>query len=285
MAKSKAETNPEFSGVDLFLREQRTKIFDLPRYVTSYEALIYFGLAVAIFTAFDSFGMSGLISLPVLVFVWSSAVVIQVAVYALLIMGWGYLQARWRLPRLYLPIATTLAFAANNLITVAHLGLYSAEARALMAAWPIFGRGLILSLIFELLFLSFVLPVVRRRLDAKEETRHITVAGTHYPVDELAYVRSKEHFVEIVTQGSKHEMRARLGDVIAQLDEADGVLAHRSHWVSRLAIDSVVVENGNEFILTKTGERLPIARTRREQVLAWINRHIEQTGAGPASGL
>lgn len=286
MPENEAGDGPELTAVDLFLRRYRAPVRALPRYVTSVEALIFFGLAVGIFSAFDSFGLTGVIGFPILVFVWLVSSVIQVSVYTAVLMFWGILQYRYHLLPLFLPVATAIAFAVNFSLTALHLGLYSAEARAMVLTWPVFARGLALALLFELLFLSFVLPVIWRRLERVKDAGHrIVIAGEHFDVDGLVCVRGMEHFVEIVTTDTKHRLRARLGDVVSQLDETDGVLAHRSHWVARGAVNGLVTEDGQDFIITTLGERLTVARTRRDEVRSWMARNLDAGQNASRSGV
>lgn len=278
MAKSRKgmKNGPQLRALDTFFRPQSAEIRDLPAIALSLETLVFIGIATCIFTAFDSEGILVEVGFAFMALVWFIACVLQVALYVSLLMLWGWAQGRISLPPLFLPIACLLAFLVNFEVTIWHIGLYSPDAAAVENTLPTFLKGAALALLFEALFLTYVLPMVQRPgADPALKERTIVVAGEHFKVGDILYLRSNEHYLEVVTSSSRHKLRARLGDVVSQFEETDGVLAHRSHWIARGAIREMVSRDGTDQIVTSTGERLTVARPRREQVQNWMAAHLD----------
>ena len=132
-----------------------------------------------------------------------------------------------------------------------------------------------------ILYFAFVDPLIRgsitaRRTNSKSsavQTRSISVAGEQFLVDSILTLRGQEHYVLITTEEGEHLLRARLGDLVSQTREDDGVLAHRSYWVGRQAIARLEVMSGSDVILTHSGEQLPVARPRKNEVRGWMAQH------------
>ena len=73
-------------------------------------------------------------------------------------------------------------------------------------------------------------------------------------------ISGKGHFVEIVTETSRHEVRMRLADAVDEMDNVDGFFTHRSHWVARAAIHDVERKGGKHFVISADEERIPISK-------------------------
>jgi len=107
--------------------------------------------------------------------------------------------------------------------------------------------------VFELLVVVFLLPrlnwVSRLLADVEApgspEPVILTAAARHFPVDQIHYLKSVEHYVEIVTHDGAELVRATLRDLIEQLSDYDGIQPHRSYWVPYKAVVLPERENGN----------------------------------------
>jgi hypothetical protein len=93
------------------------------------------------------------------------------------------------------------------------------------------------------------------------------------PLRHLRYLSAQEHYVEIVLDVDKLLKRARLGDLVAQTDAADGIQPHRSWWVSRNTAPRLERRSGRHVIVTDCGLEVPVARGRVETVTRWFERH------------
>ncbi|WP_238368081.1 LytTR family DNA-binding domain-containing protein [Mesobacterium pallidum] len=91
------------------------------------------------------------------------------------------------------------------------------------------------------------------------------------PVGSLLSLRSVEHYVEIATTDQTFIERAPLRDLVAQLEAANGIQCHRSHWVSREAVRGLSRRGGNVVLELVGGAEIPVSRGRRQEVEAWLN--------------
>ncbi|MGZ9811602.1 LytTR family DNA-binding domain-containing protein [Pseudoroseicyclus sp. H15] len=74
-----------------------------------------------------------------------------------------------------------------------------------------------------------------------------------------------DHYVSVLIDGRVEErLLMRLSDAVAEMDTAEGLLVHRSHWVARDAIREARREGGKDVVVLRNGSRLPVSRTYRE---------------------
>ena len=76
------------------------------------------------------------------------------------------------------------------------------------------------------------------------------------------------HHTVIVTEAGQATLRLRFADAISELDEADGLRVHRSHWVAREAVHGHDNVNGRLFLTLADGARVPVSRNYRRAVEA-----------------
>ncbi len=118
-----------------------------------------------------------------------------------------------------------------------------------------------------------VAGVLLRRLalvgETQAEARRLPplLARRDAPVrGEVLMLTARDHHVDIVTDRGREVVRMRLADAIAQLDGADGMQVHRSHWVALKAVDGVVRRDGRLFLTTRFGAEVPVGRKYRPEV-------------------
>lgn len=99
------------------------------------------------------------------------------------------------------------------------------------------------------------------------------------PVGTLLSLKSVEHYVEIATTDQTFIERAPLRDLVAQLEAANGIQCHRSHWVSRGAVRGVTRRGGNVLLELVDGAEVPVSRGRRQEVEAWLDGDARATPA------
>lgn len=78
----------------------------------------------------------------------------------------------------------------------------------------------------------------------------------------------EDHFVDVVGPGQTHRLRMRFADAIDEMDPIAGFCTHRSHWVTRAAVDRVKRDGGRIFLILTNGDQVPVSRTYRPQVEA-----------------
>ena len=84
----------------------------------------------------------------------------------------------------------------------------------------------------------------------------------------IVRITVQDHYVEVrSSDGGAHRLLMRFKDAVREMDDADGFCVHRSHWVARDAVQSAVKAGPKEFVIMTTGERIPISKTYRENVV------------------
>lgn len=76
-------------------------------------------------------------------------------------------------------------------------------------------------------------------------------------------IEAMNHYVTVVTPQAEYQLRLRFADAVEQMDGADGVVTHRSHWVARDAVVGVQRENGRLFLRLKDRTLVPVSRKYR----------------------
>ncbi|GEM_PF-3837148 len=262
--------------------------------------LLFLGLVVVTLTLADPGRLLPVMPTWKAVLVWLGAVGIQTIGYAGLALVWARAQDRLGAPVIFLPLIGLVAYTITYATTVLHIHLQTGRPFQVILLPSMALVGYLVALVFETLYFAFVLPVLLRDIREHQadrepepqagQNRHICIAGMKLPLDDIQTLRSQEHFVLISTPEGQQSIRARLGDLVPQTSEADGVLAHRSYWVARHAISHLDRENGSDVIVTHAGERLKVAQTRQEEVRQWLDRHLPDINApgdapaGPGQG-
>ncbi|WP_029008591.1 LytTR family DNA-binding domain-containing protein [Azospirillum halopraeferens] len=92
---------------------------------------------------------------------------------------------------------------------------------------------------------------------------------------ELLALEMEDHYVRVHTPLGSDLILMRLRDAVAELDGADGLQVHRSHWVAARAVTAVERRGDGRLILVlSTGRRVPVSRRYAAAVrgAGWIER-------------
>jgi len=154
------------------------------------------------------------------------------------------------------------------------------------------------AIIFETGIAIFVLPRAlfamrrsQRNAARADETRSTTeavggqrdfldVSGKKRELASILYLKSAEHYVEVVLHDATELVRASLREMVDILHPSSGVQPHRSFWVNRDAIVGMNRVNGAQFLVLSNGEEIPVSRQRRGEVDQWLNTHVRKKGPG-----
>ena len=100
-----------------------------------------------------------------------------------------------------------------------------------------------------------------------------TLAGFEFvPRDEILYCRADGNYAELVmTGGTRHLVSRTLRDMHALLADPFFFRAHQSYLIN---LNHVVryVRGAGGFVVMADGTQVPVARARKEDLLAWIRR-------------
>lgn len=69
-----------------------------------------------------------------------------------------------------------------------------------------------------------------------------------------------DHSVDVVTMDETFTIRSRFADAIDEMEPVIGYCTHRSHWVTRDAIESVERTGGRIYIRLINGDQVPVSR-------------------------
>lgn len=114
-------------------------------------------------------------------------------------------------------------------------------------------------------------PVPSLPADTEPETAvarpivpEITIADRRYALDEILWIRTEDHYLNVVSAKGRSLLRAKLSDLHILQDGTIGMQVNRSQWVAFAAITEIVEEAGGQITLRLvTGDDAGVARSRR----------------------
>jgi DNA-binding LytR/AlgR family response regulator len=85
---------------------------------------------------------------------------------------------------------------------------------------------------------------------------------------DIVAVKAEDHYLRVYTRLGDALVLYRLGDAIAELERAgvDGLRTHRSFWVARAAVTSIIIEDRSLALRTFSGLVVPVSQTYKESV-------------------
>ena len=86
----------------------------------------------------------------------------------------------------------------------------------------------------------------------------------------LLHIASEDHYVKATTELGSHMVLMRFSDALEELEAMDGIQIHRSHWVTRSGIDTLLREDGKLVVRTINEQTIPVSRGRVKQVKGFI---------------
>ena len=267
----------DMKGRDIFLRPLVISSCEIVQTVRQPMVLLFAGLLVLTLVIFDAAHLQAYMSWWQALLIWVIAVTIQILGYTSLSLIWAWFQARNRAPLVFLPLVSICAFLITYLTTAMLVEWTTGRTWEQIFVPGILFVGLVFALIGEALYFAFVLPQILegiRDAGPSETPRHIAIAGEKFDIDSVLTLRGQEHCVLIETRDKTHKLRGRLCDLVSQTKPADGILAHRSYWVSGRAITRLEQQDGNDAIITVQGERLKVAQPRRVEVRSWVAQNV-----------
>lgn len=106
----------------------------------------------------------------------------------------------------------------------------------------------------------------QERLDAQisgEAGREIRIADKTFLLEDLLWIRTEDHYLNVVTRKGRSMLRAKLSDLKLLQDGQVGLQVNRSHWVAFRAIADVEESSTGQISLQLvTGDTATVARSR-----------------------
>lgn len=94
--------------------------------------------------------------------------------------------------------------------------------------------------------------------------------------NEILYIKSELHYINVVTNESKHLILFSLKEAKAQLDSVgtEGIQCHRGYWVSKNAVDTIKRTGREAEFVLKNGDIIPISRANVSKCMSMIEKVV-----------
>ena len=263
---------------------------------------LYLGLVCVIFVATDPNDLQPTLPFWFYILATMAGQSIYLGSQIFLLTCCAILRGVWPRSRVYWPAVTLLSLGPTVVIMKEVLLLNEPGLQ-----FPVMSRLAFLAvtvLVFEMIFLRFVLPAVcdaarggaspapekvqpippdpdplpagpePKEPQAEDEARMVVIGGRPVPLHELSVVEAREHHVHVQLDGRSLVQRARLSDVVAQTRAEDGVQPHRSWWVARHAVRGLDREGPRPLLRLADGSTVPVARGRLPDVERWLETYL-----------
>jgi hypothetical protein len=89
-----------------------------------------------------------------------------------------------------------------------------------------------------------------------------------YLGDNILYMRSQDHYVEVVTDKGNHLIKMRFRDAMEEVEPLHGLQIHRGCWVRHAAVVRAKTHNRRLLVETSDGIRHPVSRSFVPEVRA-----------------
>jgi len=99
---------------------------------------------------------------------------------------------------------------------------------------------------------------------------------------ELIGLSADQHYLKVETTAGESYIRCSLSDAMVALESVPGLHIHRSHWVARDQVETLVEDDGVVYCVMCSGKRYPVSRRRRSLVHSALRSSGGKTSrAGP----
>ena len=231
-------------------------------------------LTTSALVLWDTHGFRDILSISETIIVWSVCVISVIGLYAFITSIMIETAKRFTRVFVYFPLIGLFCMTINTFLINYNVSLISEQEFSMDRVYSHLPFNLSIGLVFETIFVVFVFPIMRSNSDylkpIENTTITITIAGQKFNVDEILSIESQDHYVEISTTSSKNLLRARIADIATMLSHVDGIMPHRSYWVSRSAIKGMSGSSNKKTLILTSGEQIPIARGRVAVVQDWL---------------
>lgn len=85
---------------------------------------------------------------------------------------------------------------------------------------------------------------------------------------DLVCLKMADHYVEVFTTSGSTLLLMRFADAVAELEGADGLRVHRSHWVACKHVVGALRRNGRTILRLTGGHEVPVSRGYLAEVRA-----------------
>jgi len=83
-------------------------------------------------------------------------------------------------------------------------------------------------------------------------------------LEQIAALEAEDHYVRIHAEDGSELIHYRFTDAVNEMGSHQGVQVHRSFWVSRDAVESMVRRGRSYDVVLKGGKRIPVGQTYKQ---------------------
>lgn len=186
-----------------------------------------------------------------------------------------YISKRFKRFFIYTPLNIIVAVAIANFLTAFASNWLPGNAITTGMALFHLPIQMALAIIFQATYDLFVLPAIRdsqnlHKLEAEQGDLTVSIGGKKFVANDLYSLSANDHYLEVKTVTKSHFLRSRLADAVLQLEQVDGIMPHRSHWVARFAIDQLNTSQTPKVLKMTDGSEIPVANARVSEVNDWL---------------
>lgn len=87
---------------------------------------------------------------------------------------------------------------------------------------------------------------------------------------------AQDHYVEVTTEKGAELCLIRLADAIAEASPEDGFQIHRSHWVSKSAIERLERKGTSSHVILTDGRHLKVSQSRLNELEAYLSKVADE---------
>lgn len=79
----------------------------------------------------------------------------------------------------------------------------------------------------------------------------------------LVRIEAQDHYLNVVTTKGESLILMRFSDAAAELEKAQGLVVHRSHWIALEAVTGHKRSNGRDLLVMSDASEVPVSRSNR----------------------
>lgn len=250
----------------------------------NYYAIVFWAMVTFVLVLLDFHGFAARVSISASFVYAISLIVLTLVFYAAFCLIGLWLSQH---SQKFFAIMPAIGFFAIILATYGvELGMSSiyGTGPSLTHAVEKLPKNIVLTLTLETLYITFVFPLAARSrkgshgafsgsgVDDADPGRILYLAGIPIDSGALVLVAAQDHYVLVKTRSEDHLVRARLSDIVAQLNGLNGIQPHRSFWVAKEAVSDLVAIDGQKQLVLADESKVPVARARLADVRAWLEK-------------
>jgi len=237
--------------------------------------LSYLAMIVALLCAADPSGMREHVNIFYTLLIWPavSATYLLTAVFLSLCLA----ALQLRTPSFTIPSLIFHGLAlAPSLMLGKSLTYFATSGASGFGILPETIYYLIIIEIVTIMFFRFVRPLLALSeqsavvVSEQPQEKTLTIGSERFALAAVRSLEAQEHHVQVSLSTGRETHRARLSDVVAQTNTADGIQPHRSWWVAYHAIQRIEKKGARSILVLEDGTEIPLARSRVEEVNAWF---------------